>query len=372
MSLALGSHQAPVRVAACAGKHLFHRIHDPRVIVHPLAGPGSEDAELIVIPCATTQALGRALRLELPPALRSRAASGGLGVVFDASSEGVEHTAALSALLHAVLARLGVSPLAAVYITQDRGFEAAYRAHGANTEVREPIAVICYDLWIARFFRQFGSGDEQPYLNRLEAFRRRPQRHARRHRGEELDPLGLAGFESLADELRPLLPILAAKGQVHFGDDTGQTSGGAPIEDDPMPQYSESWFSVVTETEMRGRVSRITEKAFKPLVNFHPVVMFGNPGALAMIRELGFATFDGLIDESYDQEADPRRRFDLAYQQVQRLARMDQAVLAANEAQLAERLAFNARWGITRAPTVERDRRDRALVDEILLAVRRR
>ncbi len=88
-----------------------------------------------------------------------------------------------------------------------------------------------------------------------------------------------------------------------------------------LTEYAESWFSVVTETEMRPRPSRITEKVLKPLVNFHPMILFGNPGSLRMVRDYGFVTFENVIDESYDDEPDPRRRFDKAYLELERSVR---------------------------------------------------
>jgi hypothetical protein len=136
-----------------------------------------------------------------------------------------------------------------------------------------------------------------------------------------------------------------------------------------LAEYQDSWFSVVTETEMRARPSRITEKVLKPLVNFHPSLVLGNPGALAMTREYGFATFPEIIDESYDEECDPRRRYDLVYREFVRLCRLDERELARLESRVADTLDFNARWGLTQFPSQFRGRHDEALTDRILAAV---
>jgi hypothetical protein len=133
-----------------------------------------------------------------------------------------------------------------------------------------------------------------------------------------------------------------------------------------LKEYTESWFSVVTETEMRPRPSRITEKVLKPLVNFHPMILFGNPGSLRMVRDYGFVTFENVIDESYDDEPDPRRRFDKAYLELERLCTLDERALLRMEAEIEDRLRFNAHWGLTRLPADIRRDRDAALVDSIL------
>jgi hypothetical protein len=90
-----------------------------------------------------------------------------------------------------------------------------------------------------------------------------------------------------------------------------------------------------------------------------------------MIREYGFRSFPEIIDESYDRELDPRRRFELAYAEVSRLCRLDDDAWAALEAAIEDTLRFNAHWGLTEMPTARRQANDVALVDQILRAVRR-
>ncbi len=76
---------------------------------------------------------------------------------------------------------------------------------------------------------------------------------------------------------------------------------------------------------MWARPARVTEKPFKPLLNFQPLLLFGNPGSLAFLRQLGFQTYPELFDEAYDEETEPRARFEMAYRQLERLSRMDVA-----------------------------------------------
>ena len=47
-----------------------------------------------------------------------------------------------------------------------------------------------------------------------------------------------------------------------------------------------------------------------------PFVILGNRLSLLKVRQLGFKTFDGLIDESYDKESDPELRYNLVLKAI--------------------------------------------------------
>ena len=110
----------------------------------------------------------------------------------------------------------------------------------------------------------------------------------------------------------------------------------------------------------------------KPLVNFHPLIVFGNPGALKMIRDYGFVTFEELFDESYDEVLDPRQRFDRAYAEVVRACSWSEAEWREAEQRIENKLMFNAKWGLTEFPTTYRRQHDLMLVDQILDACKQR
>lgn len=126
------------------------------------------------------------------------------------------------------------------------------------------------------------------------------------------------------EPLLPLLPELEAKGMVSldfaFEFDRHHRYYHEIVLQLPEALYRSTLFSIVTETEMRDRPIRYTEKSIKPFACYHPFVLFGNPGTLELLRGLGFTTFEGLIDESYDTVTDPSERFAAAFAQVQRLA----------------------------------------------------
>jgi hypothetical protein len=332
-------------------------------------------------------------------------------VVFDASREARPHHPEESEALHRFLRTVGAPLEQAIYVTQDRQYGPAYQAYCAGAGVPKPMKVVNYDYWIRRFLRSYEDDGRTVFEQRLAAFRSRPERRERRFLSLNLTArqckvlfllslmrdglwdagfisfggfgrmasrkqrsfdrfireLGARGFADLAEGLAPLLPSLDGRGEIILG----RTREAPGIEnewcdDEALEEYSSSWFSAVTETEMRDQPCRITEKPLKAMVNFHPPVVFGNPGSLQMLRKLGFETFPELIDESYDEEPDPRRRFDMAYDQVRRLCRMDEVELARLMAGASEKLVFNAEHGLTRLPLIYREQIDEALMAAIL------
>lgn len=87
--------------------------------------------------------------------------------------------------------------------------------------------------------------------------------------------------------------------------------------------YLSSYFYLCTETYMdRYGHKSITEKICRPLANMQPFLFASFPGALQFLRELGFRTFDGFIDESYDLETDATKRMIMIGNEVERLCSM--------------------------------------------------
>lgn len=67
--------------------------------------------------------------------------------------------------------------------------------------------------------------------------------------------------------------------------------------------YSNSYINVVLESHMDVDQSNgvlITEKTFKPIKNAQMFIIFGACGSLQMLREMGYKTFDHVLDNSYD------------------------------------------------------------------------
>jgi hypothetical protein len=92
----------------------------------------------------------------------------------------------------------------------------------------------------------------------------------------------------------------------------------------PAP-YIDTYFSLVTETVFEYPHSFRTEKIWKPIAIGHPFVAVSNAGYYRDLRELGFRTFDGLIDESFDSIQDNQQRLERIAQEVEWLCQQDLA-----------------------------------------------
>lgn len=83
--------------------------------------------------------------------------------------------------------------------------------------------------------------------------------------------------------------------------------------------WMNSYFSIVNETTVSDRHIFITEKCVRPMIYFHPFIIYGNPFLLKNLRELGFDTFPEFFDESYDDEIDKVKRRKLIIDNVKKL-----------------------------------------------------
>jgi hypothetical protein len=114
------------------------------------------------------------------------------------------------------------------------------------------------------------------------------------------------------EKLSDMLPLIL---DLEQGDD------GYPVGDDtitiPYPLLLNSYFSIVTESHFR-EVDKfiITEKISKALVGMHPFFLYAQPYSLSYLRENGFQTFGDIIDESYDEETDDKKRFEMITQEI--------------------------------------------------------
>lgn len=98
--------------------------------------------------------------------------------------------------------------------------------------------------------------------------------------------------------------------------------------DIPWKIYNTTWYSLCTETSYSidmqpNETAKLTERTGRMFLAKRIFVMFGCQGTLDLLHKLGFKTFDSIIDESYDQEADAVVRMEKAFQQVELLARLN-------------------------------------------------
>jgi len=109
------------------------------------------------------------------------------------------------------------------------------------------------------------------------------------------------------------------------------------------PVAAGSAVQLVNETLHAGESRFLSEKSFKGLLGWGPMVLVGNRAALARLRELGVETWPDLVDERYDEVPDPGERLDAAMtafaELVSDASRLEAAVTAA-----ADRRRLNVRW----------------------------
>jgi hypothetical protein len=85
--------------------------------------------------------------------------------------------------------------------------------------------------------------------------------------------------------------------------------------------YMNSWVSVVSEASFADDENTLflSEKTFKPITCMQPFIIFGNRGSLKQLRERGYKTFDGFIDESYD-DLPTFERLDAVIQSIKKVS----------------------------------------------------
>lgn len=96
---------------------------------------------------------------------------------------------------------------------------------------------------------------------------------------------------------------------------------------EPAP-YIDTYFSLVTETVFEYPYSFRTEKIWKPIAMAHPWIAVANAGYYRDLHNLGFQTFDPIIDESFDQIDDNQRRLERIADLVEDLCCQDLASLS--------------------------------------------
>ena len=88
----------------------------------------------------------------------------------------------------------------------------------------------------------------------------------------------------------------------------------------PSKFANDSYFNIVTESHYRewgGFLS--SEKIMKPLISMQPFFVLAQPYTLKYLRDSGFKTFGDIIDESYDNEVDDIKRFNMVVDEITKL-----------------------------------------------------
>ena len=92
----------------------------------------------------------------------------------------------------------------------------------------------------------------------------------------------------------------------------------------PTKIYNQTAYSIVTETNAENDFTFYTEKIVKPILAKRLFIVIAGYNYLKNLRSLGFKTFDGIIDESYDSIEDNITRYNAACREIQKLSLLPQ------------------------------------------------
>ena len=107
--------------------------------------------------------------------------------------------------------------------------------------------------------------------------------------------------------------------------------------------YHVTAIEVVLETLFDDSRLHLTEKTLRPIACGRPFMLMATHGSLQYLRDYGFRTFDGLIDETYDTITDPRARLQAVVAEMSRISALSKTEKLSLWQQLYEIAAYNQR-----------------------------
>ena len=97
---------------------------------------------------------------------------------------------------------------------------------------------------------------------------------------------------------------------------------GAASADYNNTDYASSAIELVLETLFDDSRQQLTEKALRPIACGRPFLLASTAGSLKYLQDYGFETFDGLIDETYDNITDPVERLQTIAKEMKKIANL--------------------------------------------------
>ena len=143
-------------------------------------------------------------------------------------------------------------------------------------------------------------------------------------------------------DMIPLDPITHSIGLVKYHNSEMSISTIVPIS-----IYNQTAYSIVAETNFDNDYSFYTEKIVKPILAERLFIVFSGQHYLHNLRSLGFKTFDGIIDETYDTIEDSTTRFRQAFKQMEYLTTVPQADVLEQIREIVQhnkRIMFETDW----------------------------
>jgi len=146
-----------------------------------------------------------------------------------------------------------------------------------------------------------------------------PERHRLVEHLSQLLDEPLEEVKSIVDKIEKMMPLeIDTQILEPWAKDGFQTN-----ENNKKEFYLDAYLHITSETSFQlHHTPFLSEKTFRPILNLQPFLYFGNYRALEEIRRLGFKTFPQHIDESYDLEEDPKKRFQMLEKEWIRFMKM--------------------------------------------------
>jgi hypothetical protein len=132
--------------------------------------------------------------------------------------------------------------------------------------------------------------------------------------GKMLDPLK-------AEQSNKILPLLVN------GKNNNEFDDNYYIRRITKDVYMNSWVSLISEASFADSDETIflSEKTFKPIACMQPFIIAGNKNSLMKLKQRGYKTFEGFIDESYD-DLPTFERLEAVVESVKRITKIKDKV----------------------------------------------
>jgi hypothetical protein len=278
-------------------------------------------------------------------------------LLLDQSHEGY-HTDWLFDWFHDACYKYEIDPSRIIYVTGNLAVEEQYRLWCKNKNPSSKMCVVP-NIQFEGFINDAASKQEnllptvdthieyklQNIIKTYNCFQKRPRPHRAwmfyylyknnllndginsmnsfAHRNTYYD--GRIMAEEDYNEIVKLLPIYPRKDLSPQMQESFKGPLGGKYEQDLYHQeVRDSWVSVISEASYAEDTCFISEKSFKPIVSRHPFIMCGNKNSLKYLKELGYKTFEGFIDESYDN-MDTWDRYDAIVNNIKTIQSMTES-----------------------------------------------
>jgi hypothetical protein len=268
-------------------------------------------------------------------------------VMLDQSLEGYQVTW-LWDYLHQDCQRVGVSPSALIYVTGNMLAETQYNEWVNQHEINDRVNVISYPLFendVYEISKEMNlSSDYQTVynykkqnINNIKDYSCL-QKRLRNHRiwfynylyKENLLDHGLVSMNACPEEncyldgrwlsIKDISAANKTLPRLVYGKNNNEFDDNYYIRRITNNVFNDAWVSVISEALFSDQENSIflSEKIFKPIACMHPFIILGSKDSLKQLRLLGYKTFDGIINESYD-DLTSFERFEFIIAEIKRI-----------------------------------------------------